>query len=130
MIHLILDNLSSLTEELNYIDAYLKKTDPQLNSIEELDNNFALELNPFIKQVQNGHQILSSKLKSIRDMFKDICISFGENHVRTKPEDILESISSFIKVFSSTLSEYRRKQERESLAKERKKVDFATRLTS
>lgn len=115
-------------EELSHIDTHLKKIVPQLNQIQEVDSNFASALNPFINQVKDGYESLSEKQKSIRDHYKEICVTFGEDHLRTKPEDILESISSFIKSFSSSLVEYRRKQERESLAKQRKKVEFVPQL--
>jgi len=111
-----------LMEELSQIDAYLKKMVPQLSHIQESDSNFASELTPFITQVKKGYESLSQKKKSIRDQYKEICQSFGEDHLRTKPEDILESISSFMKSFSCSLAEYRRKQERELVSKQRKKV--------
>jgi hypothetical protein len=117
-----------LMEELNHIDAYLKKIAPQLHHIQESDSNFALVLSPFICQVTKEYESLSRKQKSIREQYREICVSFGEDELRTKPEDILESISSFSKSFSCSLAEYRRKQERESLAKQRKKVALLKKL--
>ena len=84
--------------------------------------NFATELNPFIKEAHKGYEILTAKQLKIRDQYKAICISFGEDHVRTRPEDILDSLSIFMKNFTFILGEYYRKQERELFAKQRKKV--------
>jgi hypothetical protein len=115
-------------EELNHIDAYLKKIAPKLHPIQESDSNFASVLSPFICQVKKEYESLSRKRTAIRELYKEICVSFGEDELRSKPEDILEYMSSFSKNFSYSLAEYRRKQERENLAKQRKKVSLLKEL--
>ena len=109
---------------MNHIESYLKKIDPDLDKIVDSDPKFAAVLNPFIEEVRIGYETLSNKKLTIRNCYKEICITFGEDHIRTKPEDIVESLSYFIKKFTILLSEYRRKHEREALAKQRRKVIY------
>ena len=112
-------------EEFNYIGSFSKKMAPQVEVICLKDPKFAHTLTEFLVEVDRDCNLLNAKKIEAEKCFLNVCSLFGEDPCRTKPEEVLQSFTHFLKTFDNYANDYKRRKEIEMQKRKRKAVSLS-----